>query len=265
MINRYKQSFFRSLFTVLFIVSLNSNVFAVPALQMYIEGSVYDQTTETWVVTGNSFNLWVLAATSNNKITDNIIYDIKLTYAYNTGDTGSVTFTPATTSNTAVGSDNSTPLLPVEMLATDSDVVAAGGFDGTAPHMGDGSNLPAHGMYGDGKSWGGVRIGDMDLQDSLIGDYIVNPDGTPVCPENCSSRVAGQVNVYVVEITGFTGGLHFDAFDHYIKNDIHTVFAPFSHDAELGTPVPEPTTLLLFGSGFLGLLFLRKRFSPDSS
>ena len=37
-----------------------SNVFAIPLLQLYIDGGSYDAATETWVISQSSFDLWVI-------------------------------------------------------------------------------------------------------------------------------------------------------------------------------------------------------------
>jgi threonine dehydrogenase-like Zn-dependent dehydrogenase len=41
--------------------------------------------------------------------------------------------------------------------------------------------------------------------------------------------------------------------------DVTHLFAPFSHDAE-SSQVPEPGTVMLLGSGLVGLAFYRFRF-----
>jgi hypothetical protein len=58
--------------------------------------------------------------------------------------------------------------------------------------------------------------------------------------------------------------IHFDAFDHIVgaNDNLRYVFAPFSHDAETNK-VPEPSSLLLLGSGLLGLAFWGRKHSPS--
>jgi len=214
--------------------------YAVPTLQLYMEGSTYDTVDETWSITSPTFTLWILGETA----THGTIYDVNLVVSHLTGETGSITLTPTTATAGLLPSpgDSSTPVAAVHNNSG----------SGTAPITGDGSPLPDHGIFGDGVDWDTYLLGDFNLGDSPIGDYT-----TGECPgAGCTYPTTGQINAYDVVVSGYTW-VHFDAFDHVVSGDhISYIKAPFSHDAK---SVPEPNTLLLLGSGFVGLWALKKR------
>lgn len=209
------------------------SAFAIPALQLYIEGSNYDASEESWITTASSFKLWVLGDVKSY----GTIFDIKLAFAYPTGEIGSVSYSPTTT---GLLTDPSVPINPYDQV---------NGADGTVPLLGDGSPLPTHGIYGPGTSWTSYRTGDLTLTDSPIGDFITTfPSSFPS---------SGQINVYDVTVSGYSS-VHFDAFDHIVvgQNHANYKFAPFSHDASV---IPEPASFMLLGLGLLGIIGLRRR------
>lgn len=221
---------------------------AEPTLQLYIEGAQYDDTTETWVVAGGtSFNLWAIGNLSDgpNKLG---IYDVKLAVAYESGANTTISLTPTTTGNFGGFTDPSTPTTPVYLKTV---------TDGSLPKLGDGSDIPSHGVYGVGTDWSEYRLGDFTVADSPCGDFI---DSLPA-PGNTGC----QINAYTVTITGGNSSwIHFDLYDHIFTRSSAKHFkyvkAPFSHDGEYQS-VPEPGTVLLLGSGLLGLSFnLRRRW-----
>ncbi len=202
---------------------------AIPVLQLYIEGATYDTDSESWVVASNNLRLWVIGNPQYGAI-----LDVKLSAAFKTGEMGTIGLTPSTST---LLTDPSTPGAPMQTSGV--------GADGTRPLMSDGSLLPSHGIYGAGTSFKQWELGDFDMMDSPIGDFINSyPTSFP--------RM-GQINVYDVAITGYST-VHFDAYNH-VEGSVHAIKAPFSHDA--GTAVPEPGTLMLVGAGLLSSTVLR--------
>ena len=205
---------------------------AYPQLQLYIEGSVYSPETETWTISSPTFKLWVIGDVKREAL-----YDVNLTSSF-FGSGGALTMVPITTT-----------------LLTDPSVpeAVAPGLSGTGDHP----VLPRHGNFDDPSldHWQDYGLGNFTRDDSPIGDFITS---FPL-----SFNSTGQINAYDVTITGWDR-VHFDAYGcgegspttcaKYVK-------APFSHDAAGGShPVPEPASLLLLGSGLVGLAAWRNRF-----
>jgi len=69
---------------------------AIPALQLYIEGAVYDVATDTWIGSGTGpVRLWTIGNVGDF----GAISSVKLAIAYSAADTPTFTLTPSTTGN----------------------------------------------------------------------------------------------------------------------------------------------------------------------
>jgi hypothetical protein len=234
--------------------SLWQSAEAVPTLQIYIENSTYNPTTDTWEFTGNDVRLWVLGAVGSY----GTISSVHLSAAYSATESGTISLVPTTASPGFLPAPGD-PSVPAAapLISNPSSATSTGGpcgdngTSGTIPCMGNGSPLPPHGEYGSGINWVSFDLGGFTLTDSPIGDYI-NDIPNPSDPSDFPTT--GQINAYDVVLSGFSDGanIHFDAFNHIFvgNHKIKYRFAPFSHDALSGGggSVPAPSTLLLMAS-----------------
>ena len=114
--------------------------------------------------------------------------------------------------------------------------------------MGDGSYLPPHGVF------------PTDFYEYFIGDFGTNQTVQNYIPgDEWGDTAQGQIKIFGIVVDGYST-VDIVAYDHVIlgKNKAEYKFSPFSHDGE--TQVPEPTTLILFGLGLIGLGSIRKKF-----
>ncbi len=250
------------LVAVLLLGALVRPVSAEPLLQLYLEGATYDSITDTWVLAppgssnGQPLRLWAIGNVSATP--NDLIEQVRLSIAYDKSwrDGGNdlvFTFTPSTTGGYGGYDDPSTPSQPTFLQY---------GAENTRPILGDGSPLPWHGIFGPNTVWQEFLLGDFDLVDSPIGDFI---DVFPTIPTvNSNSTARGQINVYEITVL-WTGGvsahgaeIHFDLYNHYEgKNHIKARFAPFSHDTDATAqivPAPPPVVGLV-SMGSVGALF----------
>jgi len=229
---------------------------AEPILQLYLEGGAYDTATDSWYLApsgssaGVPFRLWVIGNTKQA----GVIHDVRLSMAYaaehRTADRDlAVTFSPGSAS-----------LIYDPSIPSGPSFIQYGAV-GTVPLLGDGSPLPAHGVFGTNTVWQEWLLGDFDLKDSPLGDFVGS------FPTSWKANAA-QVNVYEVAVQFSNGDsahgvqVHFDVYNHVEGgNHVKYKFAPFSHDAD-GTvdvvPAP-PAVVALIGLGAF-LPFGARRF-----
>lgn len=207
----------------------------LPILQLYIEGATYEPASETWVLDHrpDHFRLWVVAQTP--------VHDVKLAIAYEAGAAPSLQFTGSATGGFGGFVDPSAATAPGYIRTV---------TDGSLPKLGDGSDLPAHGVYGPGIEWQEFLLGDFLLADSPLADFTNSFPG----PGN----KWGQINVYEMRVSA-SSPLHFDVYDHVGGgNHAKYVFAPFSHDGEASSPEPHTGLLFLLMAG-LATFTIRRR------
>jgi len=215
---------------------------AVPLLQLYVEGGEYDSATETWVVhtNGDPIRLWVIGNTGGPE--GQPIYDVRLAAAYESPESGIdpvFTITGSTTGGYGGFTDPSQASDPTYLQTV---------TDGSRPTLDDGTPLGPHGIYGAGTDWQEFALGDFELIDSPLADFM---SAFPA-----AGAIGAQVNVYEITVSGDPGWIHFDAYNHVASGN--SVFAPFSHDSE-ASPVPEPATAVALACIGLGGLVGRSK------
>ena len=221
------------LFAIITILACSSASFAIPVLQLDIQGGVYDLTTETIVAQSNSFTVYAYlkVGDSKNPVSDDYFLSVALSpqFGPGPGNLGSFVFDQYTGSDSA-SNGQKTISVTSEMLFGVPPLEANLAKD---PH-----DLPQHGMF----PTFFVEQGFKFIATQQSGQYNTQDDSG-------QGPIAGS-GMYYMAFTFNVANLdpryiiHFDLYNTRIKNsDIDvTQFAPFSHDAESGPRerVPEP-------------------------
>lgn len=229
-------------FGVMFLLSAGL-AYAIPTLQLDIEGGIYDFSTQTVIATSKDFSLFAYLI-PDNKVDTSTPFFL------------SAAVVPQPSSSASLGSYSIAQLPnPAATVNVPADMLNGG------PAL-----LPTHGIF-----------------DTYYNTFPITFNGAPeISPYNTQDRaISGDPIVlsgtgmyyreFEVNVTGLAEGshIHFDLYGYYTgaSGKTQIEFAPFSHDAQSngngngnGHSVPEPSTLLLLGSGLLGLIGFSRKF-----
>lgn len=238
---------------LLVLIGSSSKLWAVPNLQIYIPGAIYEN--ETWIINAYEYELWVIGANLD-------IDEVKFAAAVPEGEDGSVNVswhTPSAPdygigSNTIVFKDPDLEDDPYRMeYSIYRDSYKNGlpdpetyGFGSGFPLDGNDKPLPPHGVFP--TDFYEYYVGGFETIEPVI-NYV---DG--------SGNALGEIKKFDISVSGYTW-VDIIAYDHYEKANGKAQYlkTPFSHDGASGEPIPEPATMILLGSGLIGLAGVRRK------
>jgi len=159
---------------ILLAIAAPQPAWAVPDLQLFVEGATYDPQTETWVTASSTFNLQVLVA-------NHALEDVYVAVA-----------------------------IPPDVDPTSGTVMMGGspvtiGSSPGTPTMSNGHALPGHGIYP--TYFGTYYVGPLLTPSAATPVQDMQPGGG-----GGWSTLGLTVNI-PVSISGF-GSVHFDVYDH---------------------------------------------------
>jgi hypothetical protein len=218
----------------MFFLFFKGIAYAVPDLQNYSpdSGVYYDNGTQTWIIPYTDYTLWVVSA-------NHPINDVKIAFAVPTNENGSITI-------------NGTKLTE-SLLISYSDYISTG-YSGTnsvfvadgTPFMGDGSTVPLGGIF------------PSSFYQYYLRDFPLTTTVHNYTPGSYSDTATGYIESLSISVEGYSEA-SIISYDHYCKSkgDFKYVKTPYSHDGQSASSVPEPATMLLFGTALAWLVTIR--------
>ena len=224
---------------IFILLIFTASALAVPSLQLYMPDATYydvnpwfPSTGESWITTSNPFELQVVGATTPSwvHLIDNIYLHIALLKdeyeLYKSSGNPFITISDID------------PNINFEAVLYAGDFSSYGKPDGIAPH----------GIYP-------TYYTSIKLPDLLVGSagetvYDYNKDFDPANP-GASGCDIGDIQYYRISYDPRFTFIHFDLTGIAHNGNSKNVFAPYSHDAD--AVIPEPGTLILIGSGLIGI------------
>jgi len=211
---------------------ISQGSFAVPVLQLDIEGGYYDSTHEDVVTESEQFTLYALGkGGKKNGVTDaDLVGPDALTFYL------SIALDPQVTSNENLGS--------FQINGTTID---------TADMTYGGSPLPTHGVLNTYI----YEVGFNFDAANVSGQYNVQDDPGGIHAYNGGKSL--YYEAFNIDLSGLVAGINLH-FDLYTFDNGKLVKAPFSHDASTHrtVEVPEPASIALLLFGVVGLGVVRR-------
>lgn len=243
-----KKSLFKSMLGGICLAAvLSANVsWAIPSLQLDIAGGIYDPVTETVIAGGNPFTLYALFDTTGGVSPVGTYYISAAIIPNPTSPFGSFSIDAdgagpgsPTTYSSGSGMQLGTP--PVSLLFPD---------------------LPSHSVF---PTWYAEVAFTFNAANTAVSYNSQDTSGGFVAG-------AGTLlyQAFTIDVRGVAAGytVHFDLYNETVKknnalvND--TMFAPFSHDAQSGSSVPDGgSTIALLGAMLAGFGALSRKLRKE--